>query len=1662
MPSMQLRRVFVVFCFFIASSAFAAQKQQSGTASLPDFDAAGGLRIGAPASAKAPASGLRVTTESASRATVRTTINLQTRTPRTLWSSAPLTAASDDPPREVARRFLRANSAMWRISEPDRAFELSAEVPDAHTGATHVYMNQMIDGVRVFPAVIGVHLNSQRQVMAVHGDVFPLDLRWTAKLTSAQAARAAAKFAGVAFEPRLRRQIEDAAVIEPGPFRSEITVTRTIYAMMNPPRPAYRMLLEKNGTEWYDIIVDAETGQLLHRRNLYQFAGILTPSAPVEANPAAPRGLVYNEHPLATVRGTGDLQRDYLYTCDPTGMQRGFANSPLYGADASPVNANGGDSLNATINQTLLALPNAASPLRSSSLPLSTSPQSPQGWFTPVGGTYFTIGNNVDAKDDRAADNEATVGFRPNGGATGDFTGDSFVYRNFYGQLGAAGAANDLPAAVMTLFHVNNWYHDLLYHLGFTEAAGNFQKDNFGKGGIGNDHVLADAQDGSGTNNANFGTPPDGSNPRMQMFLWTGPNRDGTLDGDIIIHEYSHGLSNRLVGGPNNVDCLGAGLTGEAGGMGEGWGDWFAATIYDEPAVAEYAVADGENGLRLHAYNSYSEQYTYGLLCTGDPMDPNPTGCEVHGAGEFWAMLLWETREAMINRYHNFSSPLKFPTYLAKGVGGNIRNALGRTFDGSGSAAQTDHAAIENAAFAAMFRVVDAMKLSPCGPTMVDMRDAILQGDRTMGGEFQDVIWRSFANRGLGAGAASLGGGDVPATVEDFSVPATVAACEDAGGPLPAPQFTVTVGTNSATITITPLAGAAEYVIERGAAGAGSAVDPKPFVEVARGTGTTFTDTNLNGGQTFWYRVRALRNEECVSTANVLSAVPSGGATECTVPPSFGGVANVLDAGNCSEIRLDWQTATSSCPSAQTVTYAIYRSTDSNFTPSASNLIAAGVVGNSYVDVPPAQDTLHYYIVRAEDSTSGHGGPNNGGNTDANLVRRSAMTTSGLLVNEGFRDDVESGTDGAHSTQFTSSSPVIVIPERGGWFRDSDSSPVPPHSGSTVWHTFNADNQPVSPSDSLVFELRSNPLTITPQSILTFFHTFASEAGFDGGVVEWAPVLAGGVAGSFSDLGSLIYENGYNGTMSSTAFGLLNTNPLANRSGYTGGDLGTLRRVRAHVGALVPSGTTSRAIVLRFLFGNDVAQSGDPSVPGDFLPGWYIDDISVDHSCCPASAAPRHLKAKNTKEGFIRLDWQAPQGGGAIEKYLIYRETDAGAVPSTFDEQIAEVPGSTRQYIDSSVRFGTTYHYVVRAIPVGSCPSDPSNVATRAAKVPCTDAPSFAGAESVSSPASSSCTLVVSWDAATASCPEASVSYNVYRSADPAFVPSPSTLIAKALMSTSYSDSNGLVSGTTYYYIVRAEDSTDNGTGPANSGNEDTNTNRVSGTPAGPLMAGPDFSDDMEPAAESGYSTSSTRTVGGWQVLSDLTAHSASHAWVVLDDQPGVPELTPNDAFLDLPVMNLTSSSVLTFWHNYDFARFPLSTPATRYQSGAVLEISADGIQWYDLGAFITSGGYNGIVDNDPASPSQSSLRGRNAWVGSSDGDNIAGRADAMKPVAVNIGGAIANLFGGATSLPGVRVRFRLGGTFQALIGGIQGTGWGVDDITMTGLLAPGACSTGQ
>jgi len=145
--------------------------------------------------------------------------------------------------------------------------------------------------------------------------------------------------------------------------------------------------------------------------------------------------------------------------------------------------------------------------------------QSPSGWLTGTPTTFNIQGNNVRAYLDTDANNA------PDSGGTAVTNGNFLATADLGAQPSTTG---NKAVAVQNLFYLNNLVHDTLYRHGFNEGNGNFQTNNFGKGGLGNDPVSAEAQDGSGTDNANFSTPTDGSAPRMQMYVWNS-NPQGLL-----------------------------------------------------------------------------------------------------------------------------------------------------------------------------------------------------------------------------------------------------------------------------------------------------------------------------------------------------------------------------------------------------------------------------------------------------------------------------------------------------------------------------------------------------------------------------------------------------------------------------------------------------------------------------------------------------------------------------------------------------------------------------------------------------------------------------------------------------------------------------------------------------------------------------------------------------------------------------------------------------------------------------------------------------------------------------------------------------------------------------------------------------------------------------
>lgn len=329
---------------------------------------------------------------------------------------------------------------------------------------------------------------------------------------------------------------------------------------------------------------------------------------------------------------------------------------------------------------------------------------SPQGW---VGSARKTIGNNAVAATDLDGNNlVGTNETQPTADANDSF---DFPFSS------AEDAATFKEAAVASAFYLVNDWHDRAYLLGFTESAGNFQTSNFGNGGAQNDEVQVDAQDGSGTNNANFGTPPDGQRPRMQMFLFdlaqgSTKRQDGDFDATVIYHELTHGLSNRLVGGGSTV-CL---VNLQSGGMGEGWSDFMAASFLDDPVIGAYVTGDATVGIRRASMASSPFTYT-------DIQNRNLA--EIHDVGELWAATLWD-----------------------------IRRALGQ--------ATTEQL------------VVAGMKLTPCLPSMLAGRDAIIQADANLdGGANRCKLWTAFAARGMGSGASSVNDRATTSIVTSTAVP---------------------------------------------------------------------------------------------------------------------------------------------------------------------------------------------------------------------------------------------------------------------------------------------------------------------------------------------------------------------------------------------------------------------------------------------------------------------------------------------------------------------------------------------------------------------------------------------------------------------------------------------------------------------------------------------------------------------------------------------------------------------------------------------------------------------------------------------------------------------------------------------------------------------------
>ena len=220
--------------------------------------------------------------------------------------------------------------------------------------------------------------------------------------------------------------------------------------------------------------------------------------------------------------------------------------------------------------------------------------------------------------------------------------------------------------------------------------------------------------------------------------IFTDVARGGSFDNGIIAHEYGHGLSNRLTGGPSSSGCLN---NTQSRGMGEGWSDWLSLTVtakasdsaIDPTPVGTYALGQPLTGpgIRNHPY---SRDLATSPLTLADIATLN----QPHGIGEVWASALWDLYWNLVDHYG-------FDADFFAGSGGN--NLL-------------------------MQLVLDALKLQACDPTFLEARDALLLADvNANAGANECLIWEAFARRGIGFSATS-GSSSTTIVTEAFDEPA--------------------------------------------------------------------------------------------------------------------------------------------------------------------------------------------------------------------------------------------------------------------------------------------------------------------------------------------------------------------------------------------------------------------------------------------------------------------------------------------------------------------------------------------------------------------------------------------------------------------------------------------------------------------------------------------------------------------------------------------------------------------------------------------------------------------------------------------------------------------------------------------------------------------------
>ncbi|GAB1448835.1 T9SS-dependent M36 family metallopeptidase [Bacteroidota bacterium] len=748
--------------------------------------------------------------------------------------------------------ILQEISSQQGLKDANISIQITDDYADTKTGIRHLYFVQTLNGIPISGTESALHLLKNGKTLKFDHSLFnPSQYTSVSKnptLDPGKALEIASSSKGLTATPALsKKSVSENGKIsfEAPEFSSEKAYTKLAYRYRDMQLKLVwaTEFYQDETNDWWKMEVDAQSGEILS-----------TLSYTAHCSPEMmPLHEKHSDHEVN--------QPTYL---GKKGSGEAFRVFPLPGENPKRVPytlvTNGADT--------------AASPF---------------GWLDTngvAGPEFFTTrGNNVWAKEDTLGNN-GSGGFSPK-------TDSSLVFDFPYTE--GARPRENLSAAITNLFYMNNALHDIFHHYGFDEASGNFQQKNYSGKGRGNDYVQGDAQDGSGTNNANFSTPVDGSRPRMQMFLWsasgstpqtnylylTSPsylasvynspqaaftppltktpisgaivlvqdsgantslgcgvilNRDsiagkialvdrGTctfpakilalqklgavgvivaqtsssnptvmtgvgdgitipavqiskqhadliknalktttvlatladstvpsnervfdsdFDNGVIAHEYGHGISTRLTGGPSNSSCL-----GNQEQAGEGWSDFFCLALTTRP----WEVNSVSRGIGTYVYNQDSNgvgirPYRYSRSLSINPVNYNSikTLSVPHGVGFVFCSMLYDIYWDMIDLYG-------FDPDWYNGKGGNNK---------------------------AMQLVIDGLKLQKCSPGFVDARDAILLADSINNGfAHKELLWRNFARRGLGFSADQKLSTSRSDGVQAFDVPGGVTGSQE-------------------------------------------------------------------------------------------------------------------------------------------------------------------------------------------------------------------------------------------------------------------------------------------------------------------------------------------------------------------------------------------------------------------------------------------------------------------------------------------------------------------------------------------------------------------------------------------------------------------------------------------------------------------------------------------------------------------------------------------------------------------------------------------------------------------------------------------------------------------------------------------------------------------